>query len=130
MTNITNQELKSAKNIVGPLPATQTNTKLIDCPEHPGQHKAVMDVFPSDTAGYWQCPEGAEDYHDCVDSAAEGKSELEVESSQVDYWPTPDIDSSYERSFYVCAGDEGCGRAIDLDVADPAEDMADRYEDD
>lgn len=95
------------------------DTLLIDCPAHPGQHCAVMETWPSITAGYWQCPKGAEDYQDCIESANQEKSTLEIESTQVDYWPTPDIDASYERKFYVCAGQEGCGRPIGLDVADP-----------
>ena len=105
---------------------TKTETKLIDCPEHPGKHKAIMDVWPATTAGYWQCPEGFEDYHDCMDSAAEGKSELEIETSQVDFYNPADWYGHgwYETRYYVCAGEEGCGRPIDSDIADPDVDAA------
>lgn len=47
---------------------------------------------------------------------------LRVETVQVDYWSTPDIDSSYDVEVYVC---NVCGVTIDLDVADPAEDRFD-----
>jgi hypothetical protein len=121
--NLSTQTIAAAKNIVAGM---QENTKLIDCLEHPGQHKVVMSVWPAEDAGFWQCTqgEGFEDYHDCVESAAEGKSEYEVDTTEV-----PSVDSrgeyqGYEQSFYTCAGDEGCGRAIDINIADPAVDAA------
>lgn len=46
----------------------------------------------------------------------------QIESVQVDYWPTPDIDSSYDVDVYVC-GD--CDETIPYDLADPAQDAYD-----
>lgn len=46
---------------------------------------------------------------------------MEVESAQVDFWPTPDIDESYDRQFYVCVI---TGQDIDLEDADPEYDRA------
>lgn len=113
--------IAAAKNIVADL----QNTKLIDCPEHPGQHKVVMSIWPAEDAGYWSCEIGdVEDYHDCVESAAEGKSEYEVETTEVPSIGSDGEYQGYESSFYVCAGAEGCGRAISFDIADPAVDAA------
>lgn len=97
--------------------------KFIPCPEHPTgragrfgrKHQAILFCYPGGFAGIWECPvSGASD--SCE------HEERHIESVQVDYWPTPDIDSSYDVDVYVC---DECGVTIDLDVANPAEDAFD-----
>lgn len=93
--------------------ASKTETKEIDCPAHPGEHKADLYQHPFHYAGIWLCPETAEsDVHD--------HSELpyEIETVTDDHLG---INGHYQtsREIYVCAAD---GVAIDLDVADPAQD--------
>ncbi len=86
--------------------------KMIDCPEHPEQtHKAKMLIEPSDHAGFWECPKGVEDYHDCLEAVNAGQAELEVEEGEVDTMRNGEHDT-YPVRYYVCAGTEGCG-AID-----------------
>lgn len=80
-------------------------------------HRARMYMYPGKYAGIWECtnPEcGASDSCDHEDRR--------IESTQVDYWPTPDIDRSYDVDVYVC---NTCECTIDRDVADPAQDAAD-----
>lgn len=106
---------------------TDPFAKMITCPEHPNgrlhwwslrKHQAILFLNGSKFAGLWECePSGLSDIHEHGD--------FEIEPIQVDYWPTPDIDRSYDVDVYVCGGPEGCGVTIDRDVADPAEDRYD-----
>jgi hypothetical protein len=64
-------------------------------------------------AGVWECV-GV-----CGTSDSCEHPDTRVESVQVDHWPTPDIDNSYDRDVYVC---NICDETIDLDQADPAVD--------
>lgn len=91
-------------------------TKQIDCPEHPGQHKADLFCQGHRYAGTWECPEGFSDTHE--------HSDYEIEDVEVDD-SHPDRSDGYTYQTYVCGGTDGCGVAIDLDVANPAEDAAD-----
>lgn len=45
------------------------NEVQIDCPEHAGQHTATLyqHGHSTETAGFWECPQGASDMHDCQD---------------------------------------------------------------
>lgn len=87
-------------------PTIEPDTKLIDCPEHPGNHRAKLYCFPHRYAGTWECPEGYEDVHSHVN--------LKIESVQIDVWEG-DRDLSYDKDVYIC---EDCGVA--LDDMDPA----------
>lgn len=99
----------------------QTNesqyTKQIQCPEHPqDSHKAVLYTFGHQYAGIWECPvTGASD--SCKHESTH------VETTQVDYFPTPDIDASYEVEFYQC---DDCECEAD---GNPAEDRAEAIAD-
>jgi hypothetical protein len=90
------------------------DTKNIDCPEHPGTHEAILYCHPHLYAGTWECPDGLSD--SCE------HAERHIDSRQVDYWPTPDTDASYDVEVYVC---DLCGIDIDIETDDP---VFDRYE--
>lgn len=91
----------------------ERNTKQIDCPEHPqASHKAVLYTFGHQYAGIWECTVTA-----ASDTCTHESTH--IESRQVDYFPTPDIDSSYDVDVYVC---DEC--QCDTDGS-PAEDRAD-----
>lgn len=95
--------------------------KQIDCPEHPGQHKASLFCQGHRFAGIWECPvTGESDTHEHTDYEIE---DVEVDDSH------PDRSDGYTYQVYVCGGENGCGVAIDLDVASPAEDRADAIAD-
>lgn len=90
-------------------------TKQIDCPEHLGQHTATLFCQGHRFAGTWECPEGFSDTHEHTDYEIE---DVEVDDSH------PDRSDGYTYQTYVCGGPNGCGVAIDLDVASPVEDTA------
>jgi hypothetical protein len=96
--------------------------KQIDCPEHPGQHTAKLYEQGHRWAGQWECPNGFED--SCDHNPERENIEWEIEDVEVDD-SHPDRSDGYTYQVYVCAGKDGCGLAIDLDVANPAEDAAD-----
>lgn len=90
------------------------DTKLIDCPEHPGDHQATLFCAGHRYAGIWECPvTGTSDSHEHDDYQTE---DVEVPDS-------PDRSDGYSYQVYVCGT---CGTTIDLDEANPAEDQADR----
>jgi hypothetical protein len=53
---------------------------------------------------------------DLLDEHEHSDSCMEIETVEVTYWPTPDIDQSYSREVYVC---NLTGEQIDLEEADP-----------
>lgn len=78
--------------------------------------RARLFLYPGKYAGIWECTNlycGASDSceHD----------DRRIETTQVDYWPTPDIDHSYEIEVYVC---NNCNSTVPLEIADPAQDEA------
>jgi hypothetical protein len=79
-------------------------------------HRAILYKYPSDNAGIWECTNS-----ECGASDACEHEDRRIETTQVDFWPTSDIDHSYERSVYVC---NACEVTLDLDLADPQLDMA------
>jgi len=96
------------------------DTKLIDCPEHNGKHKATLYCWPHKYAGIWECDETNEGISDSHEHNPENYEIEEIEH------PSSNPDSSYywvER-VYVCGGDDGCGVTIDRDTADPDLDRA------
>lgn len=103
---------------------TQTYTKQIDCPEHPGQHKATLGVEPSETAGIWECPEGSSDSHNHYAAFEAGTAELEIEDGEIP--DSPDRNDGYTFHVYICGGEEGCGVQLEGNPdADAAEAVAD-----
>lgn len=106
--------------------------KFIDCPAHPDgkvhwwdprKHKAILFCQGGQWEGIWECPRtGESDEHDHY-------PHLEVETVEVTYWSTPDIDSSYNTEVYVCGGAGGCGHQLSPDEASPAEDRAEALAD-
>ena len=93
---------------------TESDTKTIDCPSHPGEHTAELHLYPHKYAGIWECSEtGESDVHD-------HSEHYEIETVTSDHLG---INGHYQtdREIYVCAID---GVAIDLDVADPLVDKA------
>jgi hypothetical protein len=107
-------------------------TKLIECPIHPAHeardhhdpddlHQATLYLQGHRYAGIWECPvTGESDTHE--------HSDYEVETVEVDD-SHPDRSDGYSYQVYVCGGDNGCGVAIDLDEANPAEDRAEALAD-
>lgn len=102
----------------------QEIVKTITCPSHPNgrvnrwslhRHKAVLWEHGEKWAGVWECLITGES-----DSCEH--EDRRIESVEVTYWPTPDIDHSYDVDVYVC---NDCECTIDRDVADPAEDRYD-----
>lgn len=103
-------------------------TKQIECPLHPAHeardhhdpddlHQATLFCQGHRFAGIWECPvTGESDTHEHTDYEIE---DVEVDDSH------PDRSDGYTYQVYVCGGDNGCGVAIDLDIANPAEDAAD-----
>lgn len=87
-------------------------TKQIPCPEHAqDNHKATLYTYGHKFAGIWECPfTGSSDI-------CEHESK-HVETTQVDYFPTPDIDASYDVEFYQC---DACKCEVD---GNPTEDRA------
>lgn len=81
-------------------------TKKIDCPEHPGEHKATLFCFGHRYAGTWECTVTG-------DSDACAHEETEVEQVAASY------DPSEEEPAYVCVA---CGIVTD---GDPRADAAD-----
>jgi hypothetical protein len=57
----------------------ETDTKQIDCPEHPGKHTALLYCYPHQHAGIWECPEGLEDSHE------HPEEDLEIEDTVQDH---------------------------------------------
>jgi len=90
----------------------EANTKQINCPEHPqASHTATLYTKGHEYAGIWECPvTGASDSHEHTNT--------HVETVQVDYFPTPDVDASYDVEVYVC---DDCECETD---GSPAEDRA------
>lgn len=104
---------------------TITYTKLIDCPSHPGQHKAILYCIGHNYEGTWECPKtGYSDAHDHLEAVNQGDAELVVETGEVDTMRNGEHDT-YQFSYYICGGQEGCGMAIDPEIADPQQDAAD-----
>lgn len=109
--------------------AKKRYTKEIDCPEHPGKHKATLFCEPDDSAGIWECEFEGEHYsdgHDHEQAIEDGLAEREVEE-RIGYFPTPQqIDAGTDHDeishVYICGGEEGCG--VDLE-GDPDQDAAD-----
>lgn len=65
MSQATKQQISSARAILRLLERLEPNTKLIDCPEHEGQHKATLYSAGHRYAGIWECPvTGMSDSHD------------------------------------------------------------------
>lgn len=99
-------------------------TKLIDCPEHPGQHKATLFCNGHRHAGIWECDatgEGISDSHDHYKAIEDGRAELEIEEGETP--DSPDRNDGYSYRYYVCGGDEGCGVQLEGDPdVDAAED--------
>jgi hypothetical protein len=91
------------------------DTIQIDCPEHPGQHNAELNVWPHKFAGIWECPEGNSDVHEHDDFETEIGENLSF--NPIDGVVTTDV------PFYVCGT---CKVPIDLNDADPLEDAAER----
>jgi len=86
-------------------------TKVIDCPEHPGQHKATLFCVGHRYAGIWECQlTGSSDSHEHSDYQTET---VEVDDSH------PDRSDGYTTQVYVCGG---CG--VTIEDADPAQDAA------
>ena len=99
------------------MPTTEANTKQIKCPEHPQEsHTAVLYTFGHQYAGIWECPvTGSSD--SCEHEATH------IETTQVDFFPTPDVDASYDVEFYQC---DACECEVD---GNPAEDRAEALAD-
>jgi hypothetical protein len=101
-------------------------TKEIYCPEHPPYevrdhhdpeqlHYATLYTQGHRYAGIWECPiTGDTDTHEHSDYEIE---EVEVPDSH------PDRTDGHSYQVYVCGGLEGCGVAIPLEEADPAQDV-------
>jgi hypothetical protein len=110
MSKATKQQINSAKAILEP----EANTKLIDCPAHPGQHQAVLYCYGHQYAGVWECYiSGESDSHDHQAAIELGKADREIETGES--WPTGPEDSGHEFSYYICGGREGCGLELDGD---------------
>jgi hypothetical protein len=98
--------------------------KSITCPAHPNgrvkpwslhKHKAVLWEHGEKWAGIWECLITGES------DACEHENRV-VESVEVTFWSSPDVDSSYDVLVYVCTD---CGVAIDRDEGDPEQDRFD-----
>ena len=88
--------------------------KLYSCPLC--GHPAILHKAPDEFAGMLECMNdecGSSEYHE--------HSDYRIETDEVTFFPTPDIDASYEVEYYVCGE---CGAQIDIDEASPAEDRA------
>lgn len=100
-------------------------TKVIDCPEHLGKHKATLYCQGHRYAGIWECQLTG-------DSDSHIHENYEIEDVEVDD-SHPDRSDGYTSQVYVCGGLNGCGETIDRNEADPAtdaaEDEADRQAD-
>lgn len=118
---LTPTEIKAARELY----EDSNYTKLIECPEHPAHeakdhhdpddlHQATLYCQGHRFAGLWECPvSGDSDSHD--------HSDYEIVTEEVDD-SHPDRRDGYSYQVYVCGGPEGCGVAIDRDIADPATD--------
>lgn len=136
-----NRSLPQIMDSIGGILSNIIDTKLIDCPEHPGQHKATLFCEPHKFAGIWECDvtnEGISDTHDHDLAIEEGRADREVEEI-IGYFPTPqqiDAGTDHDEIYhvYICGGEEGCGVQLegdpDVDAADDAADRAyDEYRD-
>lgn len=65
------------------------------CPECGA--KTILFVHPHEFAGVWECQNPK-----CGASDSCDHEKTHTESVQVDYWPTPDIDQSYDVDVAVC----------------------------
>lgn len=98
--------------------------KQIDCPAHPGSHKAKLFCEGHRFAGTWECPEGNEDSHDHYAAFDAGTAELIVEEGEVDTMRNGEHDT-YTSHYYICGGDEGCGVQLEGDPDADADDWRD-----
>lgn len=89
-------------------------TKEMICPECGS--RALLNLFPNYFAGIWNCTN-----IDCAASDICDHEHKHIETAQVDFYPTPDIDQSYEVEVYVC---DDCLKTIPLEELDPAVDRS------
>lgn len=73
--------------------APEITSIVFDCPAHPGEHWAVMEVWPHKFAGIWECPRtGEQDIHDHQD----------VHIEEVEDWPVSPTDIPAAVPVYIC----------------------------
>lgn len=85
----------------------RSSTLPIDCPEHSGEHKAVLYQWPHRFAGIWECPvSGSSDVHD-------HSLTIGTEIIEDHFWLNGRHQT--EREIYICTLD---GVAIELDGVD------------
>lgn len=96
----------------------------IDCPEHNGEHKAILYTAGHQFEGIWECNEtneGISDTHDHYEAINQGVAEMVVEEGEVDTMRNGEHDT-YTVRYYICGGEQGCGVELDGNPDEDAED--------